>query len=237
VLDAEGVPFLATAGHSLGEFSSLVASGVITLREALDLVAVRGVAMQQASKENPGTMSELMGVSAQEASELCVEAANGDVLVVANYNMPTQVVISGSIPAIERAEALTLSDKRIRAVRLIVAGAFHSKLMQPAVLPIINELDKTEFRAPRFPIADNVSGELVDDPQVLRELLGRHVTSPVMWESCVRALGAFGITTFVEAGPGKVLSGFTKRILPSAKSFNVNSPEAIASIKSEFNIE
>ena len=133
VLEAEGTAFGGVAGHSLGEFAALVAADVIGLSDALDVVVVRGRAMQRAGEERPGTMTALLGVDAATAASLCDEARGDDVLVVANENSPVQVVISGSIPAIERAEAMA-KERKIRAVRLNVAGAFHSALMEPAIV-------------------------------------------------------------------------------------------------------
>jgi [acyl-carrier-protein] S-malonyltransferase len=225
VLEAEGVVFGGAAGHSLGEFAALVAADVIGLAEALDVVVIRGRAMQRAGEERPGTMTALLGVDAVQASALCDEVRDDAVLVVANENSPVQVVISGSIPAIERAETLA-KERKIRAIRLNVAGAFHSALMEPALAPIVERLASIEFRAPRFPIAENVAGALVDDPNELRELLGRHVVSTVRWESCVRALSDAGATVFVEAGPGDVLTKLAKRAAPEATAVAVGSPEA-----------
>ena len=131
VLEAEGVSVIGVAGHSLGEFAALVAAGAVSLGDALDLVVVRGAAMQRAGEERPGAMTALLGVGADDAAALCDEARGDDVLVVANENSPMQVVISGSVPAIERAEAIA-KERRVRAVRLPVAGAFHSPLMEPA---------------------------------------------------------------------------------------------------------
>jgi [acyl-carrier-protein] S-malonyltransferase len=227
VLDAEGVGFLGGAGHSLGEFAALVAAGVIGLADALDVVVIRGRAMQQAGEERPGTMTALLGVDTPQASALCDEARRDDVLVVANENSPVQVVLSGSAPAIERAEALA-KERKVRAVRLNVAGAFHSALMEPAVAPIVERLATIDFRAPRFAIAENVAGALVDDPDELRALLDRHVVSPVRWESCVRALSEGGATLFVEAGPGDVLTKLAKRVVPDATAIAVGSPAAAA---------
>ncbi len=229
ILDGLDIPCKAVAGHSLGQFSALVAAGVITLSEALNVVGIRGLAMQQAGKEQPGTMAALLRVNTEEARELCNAAADDDVLIVANENSPTQVVISGSIPAIERAEALA-HNRNIRAIRLNVAGAFHSVLMQPAVQPIIEALNKIELKEPRFPIAENVAGVLVNNTVNIRSLLERHVVSPVKWEASVRALGAIGITTFIEAGPGKALTGLTKRILTDVRLLNVDSPQAAVSV-------
>jgi len=224
VLEAEGVVPSGAAGHSLGEFSALVAAGALGLREAIEVVVVRGAAMQRAGEERPGTMTALLGAGTEEATAICDEAREGDVLLVANENSPAQVVISGSIPATERAEALA-KERKIRAVRLNVAGAFHSPLMEPAVSEIAERLDRATFSAPRFPVAENVAGELVSDPDELRSLLKRHVVSPVRWESCVRALADAGATSFLEAGPGDVLTKLMKRIVPGATARTVGSPD------------
>ncbi len=229
VLEAEGVGFGGAAGHSLGEFAALVAADVIGLTEALDIAVIRGRAMQRAGEQRPGTMSALLGVDTEQASALCDEVRGDDVLVVANENSPVQVVISGSIPAIERAEALA-KERKTRAVRLNVAGAFHSALMEPAVEPIVDRLASIDFRTPRFPIAENVAGALVDDPVELRSLLARHVVSPVRWESCVHALSDAGATTFVEAGPGDVLTRLAKRVVPEATAVAVGDPAAATAL-------
>jgi len=231
VLEAEGVSFMGAAGHSLGEFAALVASEATSLPEALGAVVIRGQAMQRAGEERPGTMTALLGAGAEAGSALCDEARGDDVLIVANENSPTQVVISGSIAAVERAENLA-KQRKIRAVRLNVAGAFHSPLMSAAVAPIAAELRRIEIRAPRFPIAENVSGTLVSDPDELRALLERHVVSPVRWGSCVQALAAAGAQTFVEAGPGDVLTKMAKRLIPGARAVAVGSPRAAAEVAS-----
>lgn len=227
VLEAEGVRFGAAAGHSLGEFAALVAAGVLDFHEAIDLVTVRGRAMQSASDERAGTMTALLGMSAADGAEICEVAGRGDVLAVANENAPKQVVLSGSVRAIERAEEAARSRKA-RAVRLSVAGAFHSPLMQPAVERMRDALSTTSFAEPRFPVVANVSGKLIGDPAALRDLLARHVVSPVRWERSMRTLAEAGFDTFVEAGPGDVLAKLVKRTLPGARSAAVGSPrEAI----------
>ncbi len=187
VLEDEGVSFVGVAGHSLGEFAALVAADATSLPEALGAVVVRGEAMQRAGEERPGTMTALLGMGTDDANALCDEARGDDVLLVANENSPAQVVISGNVAAIERAEQLAKARK-MRAIRLKVAGAFHSPLMASAVEPIVRELRRIDIRAPRFPIAENVSGTLVTDPDELRALLERHVVSPVRWEACAQAL-------------------------------------------------
>jgi [acyl-carrier-protein] S-malonyltransferase len=231
-LENEGVEFVAAAGHSLGEFAALVAAAVLDLEAALRIVTVRGRAMQAAGDERPGTMTALLGVGAENAAALCDEARGSDVLIVANENSPQQVVISGSVPAIERAETLA-AERRVRAVRLRVAGAFHSPLMETAVEPLGAAIDAAEFRAPRFPIATNVTGELVADPEEIRALLKRHVVSPVRWESCMRSLLAAGTEVFVEAGAGDVLTRLAKRVLPDARAVAVGSPSEASALAAE----
>jgi [acyl-carrier-protein] S-malonyltransferase len=224
VLEAEGVAPVGVAGHSLGQFAALVAADVVSLTDALDLVVARGAAMQRAGEERPGAMTALLGVGAGDATSLCDEVREGDELVVANENSPAQVVISGSVAAIERAETLA-KERRIRAVRLPVAGAFHSPLMEPARAAIDERIDAIVFAAPRCPVAENVAGALVSDPDELRSLLKRHVVSPVRWASSILALGGAGADAFLEAGPGDVLTKLMKRILPHAAALAVGSPE------------
>jgi [acyl-carrier-protein] S-malonyltransferase len=233
VLEAEGLAgIVGAAGHSLGEFSALVAAGVWPLGEALRVVVVRGEAMQRAGEARPGTMTALLGTGPDDAESLCEDARGDDVLLVANRNSPVQSVISGSVAAIERAEALA-ADRRIRSVRLSVAGAFHSPLMQPAVQPILDALASITFAAPAFPIAENVSGTLVTDPAELRTLLGRHVVSPVRWQEDARALVDTGAGTFLECGPGDVLTTMAKRVVPGSRAVAVGSPEAaVAAVSS-----
>jgi [acyl-carrier-protein] S-malonyltransferase len=225
VLESEGIRTLGVAGHSLGEFAALVAADAVTLPEALGLVVVRGEAMQRAGEERPGTMSALIGMGTEDAEALCDGARGYDILLVANQNSPAQVVISGTVAAIERAELLA-KERRVRAIRLNVAGAFHSPLMQPAVAPILEELRKVDIRAPRFPIAENVTGTLVTDAAELRTLLERHVVSPVRWEACAQALAAAGASTFLEAGPGEVLTKMAKRAVPGAEAIAIGGPAA-----------
>lgn len=226
MLEAEGLTgVVGVAGHSLGEYAALVAADVMTLTDALDVVVVRGVAMQRAGEDRPGTMAALLGVGADEAQALVDDARGDDVLVVANLNSPVQAVASGSVDAVYRLEKLA-KERKVRAVRLQVAGAFHSALMEPAVTTIDERLDTIEFRAPRFPVAENVTGTLLDDPVELRQAVGRQVVSPVKWEQCARALAGAGATTFLEAGTGDVLTKLQKRIDPAIRAVAVGSPDA-----------
>ncbi len=225
VLVAEGLDdIVGVAGHSLGEFAALVAADAIGLADALSLVVIRGSAMQRAGEERPGAMSALLGLGADDASTLCEDVRGEDVLVVANENSPAQTVASGSVAAIERLEAAA-KERKVRAIRLPVAGAFHSELMRPAVEPVREALDRIEVRDPTIPVAENVTGELVTDGGRLRQLLERQVVSPVRWETGIRALAAAGATTFLEAGAGDVLTKLMKRIEPSATARAVGSPD------------
>lgn len=231
-LEAAGMTFGGAAGHSLGEFAALVAAGVLGLGDAMRIVAVRGRAMQQASEAQPGTMTALLGVGIDDAAAVCDEARGDGVLLVANENSPQQSVISGTVPAIERAESLA-AERKIRAVRLNVAGAFHSRLMEPAVQPLSAAIDEAAFDAPAFPIASNVTGALVTDPDELRALAKRQVVSPVRWAACAQALQAAGADVFVEAGPEEVLTKLAKRVVPGARAAAVGSPEAAAALATE----
>jgi [acyl-carrier-protein] S-malonyltransferase len=231
VLQDEGATFSGAAGHSLGEFAALVATEVLDLTAAIEIVIVRGRAMQEAGERQPGTMTALLGVGPEDAAAMCDEVRGDDVLMVANENSPQQVVLSGSVPAIERAEALA-AERKIRAVRLKVAGAFHSPLMEPAVEPLSAAIDTFAFGPPRFPIANNVTGELVDDPEELRALLKRHVISPVRWARSARALQEAGADVFVEAGPGNVLTKLAKRVVPGARAVAVGTPEDATTVAS-----
>jgi [acyl-carrier-protein] S-malonyltransferase len=232
VLEAEGLSFVGAAGHSLGEFAALVAAGVLELSSALDIVVVRGREMQAAGEANPGTMTALLGVGTDDAAALCDEARGEDVLLVANENSPQQVVISGSVPAIERAEDLA-AERRVRAVRLKVAGAFHSPLMEPALPGLSEAIQRAAFSPPRMPVASNVTGALVEDPEELRALAKRHVVSPVRWERCAGALRSAGAEAFVEAGPGDVLTKLAKRVVPGSRAVAVGSPADAASAAAE----
>lgn len=228
VLQAEGLSPSAVAGHSLGEFAGLVAAGVLELRPALDAVLERATAMAEASVAREGTMTALMGMSADTAAEICAVAGRGDVLTVANENSPKQTVLSGSVEAIERAEELART-RGARPIRLRVAGAFHSPLMAPALDRVRAAIARLRFAEPMCPVVPNVSGRPTTQPAALRDLLSRHLLSPVRWERSLRAIAALGVTRLVEAGPGDVLSKLAKRTVPELEAVAVGTPaEALA---------
>lgn len=227
ILEDEGVEVAGAAGHSLGEFAALVAAGVLDLSSALSAVVARGRAMQVASREREGAMTALVGVGSDDAAEICAGAGDGDVLAVANENAPDQVVLSGAAPAIERAEAIARA-RGARAIRLDVAGAFHSPLMEPAVEPIRAALAALELHPPRLTFVANVTGTAVDDPAAIRELLARHVVSPVRWDASMRTFARLGFDAYVEAGPGRVLSRLLRRGTPGTRAVAVASADDAA---------
>jgi [acyl-carrier-protein] S-malonyltransferase len=200
-------------GLSLGEYTALHAAGVLGLADAVRLVRLRGVAMQEASEKVASGMTSVIGISPAEAAEVCAAATKGGgVCVVANLNSPGQVVLSGDKEALARAEAIAAERGFRRAVRLEVAGAFHSPLMEPARRKLEEAIATAEFRKARFPVIGNVDGNPATDPAVLRRNLVRQLTSPVLFEASLRRAIADGASKFVELSPGRVLCGLVKKI-------------------------
>ena len=232
VLREEGVPCHAAAGHSLGEYAALVAGGALDLKHGLQALAVRAKAMQEAAEQNLGAMTALIGMSVQEAWEVCEVAGRGDKLAVANENGPKQTVLSGSVAAIERAEEVART-RGAKAVRLQVAGAFHSPLMDSAVQPVREAISRINFHTPRFPVVPNASGKPTSQPLVLRDLLSRHLSSTVKWDASLRAMAEMGITHFIEAGPGDVLAKLARRAVPGAEVRTVGSPDEARAVGQE----
>ena len=203
------------AGHSLGEFSALVAAGALTFEDGLRLVYTRAMAMQKACEAQPSTMAAILGLEDAVVDALCAKIDG--VVVPANYNCPGQLVISGSIAAVEAAcEAAKAAGAR-RALLLPVGGAFHSPLMEPARAELAAAIHATVFHEPQCPIVQNVTAQPVTDPMEIKANLMAQLTGAVKWTQSVQAMGSFGIQTFVEVGPGKVLQGLVKKILPEAE--------------------
>ncbi len=226
VLRAEGVSVDVGAGHSLGEYAALVAAQAVDLEPGLAALAARAEAMGVASRENPGAMTALIGLSPEEAHEVCAIAGRGDILAVANENSPKQTVLSGSVPAIEKAEALART-RGAKAIRLNVAGAFHSPLMEPALATVREAISKVDFRQPAFTIVPNVSARPTQQPLELRDLLSRHLVSPVRWDATLKAMDGLGATVFIETGPGDVLSKLARRAVPGATVVATGSPDVV----------
>ncbi len=210
------------AGHSLGEFSALVACGALRFEDALLLVSARAQAMQAACETNPGTMAAVLGLPDEKVEEICQELVNSQfsilnsqlTVVAANFNCPGQVVISGEIEAVDAACVAMKEAGARRALRLPVGGAFHSPLMAPAAEDLKAAILKTEFRKPFCPIYQNVSAKAETEPEIIRENLLKQLTAPVRWTQSVQNMIADGATEFYEFGPGDVLKGLIRKINP-----------------------
>ena len=199
------------AGHSLGEFSALVACGALRFEDALLLVSARAQAMQSACEANPGTMAAVLSLPDEQVDEICKNQKDG-VVVAANFNCPGQVVISGEVDAVDAACIAMKEAGARRALRLPVGGAFHSPLMQPAAEALAEAINKTEFRKPFCPIYQNVSAQAETEPEIIRENLLKQLTAPVRWTQSVQQMIADGATEFYEFGPGDVLKGLIRKI-------------------------
>ena len=199
------------AGHSLGEFSALVASKALSFEDGLVLVYKRAMAMQKACEENPSTMAAILGIDDSKAEEIC-KSITDEVVVPANYNSPGQLVISGSLKGIEIAcEKLKAAGAK-RALPLKVGGAFHSPLMESARIELANAIDSTHFEKPICPIYQNVNAQSVTNPDIIKKNLISQLTSPVRWTQIMQNMIADGATTFIEVGPGTVLQGLVKKV-------------------------
>ena len=206
------------AGHSLGEFSALVAAGAISFEDGVKLVAARANAMQKACEANPGLMAAIIGLPDEKVEEVCAQiSAEGEVVVAANYNCPGQLVISGTVDAINKAcEALKVAGAK-RALPLKVGGAFHSPLMQPAKDELQAAIEQTVFSAPKCPVYQNVDGKPHTDAEEIKANLIAQLTSSVRWTSSVQNMIADGADDFTECGPGKALQGMIGRIDKNVK--------------------
>jgi [acyl-carrier-protein] S-malonyltransferase len=198
------------AGHSLGEFSSLVANKTLSFEDGLILVSKRAMAMQKACEKNPSTMAAILGLDDKIVEEVC--ALINEVVVPANYNSPGQIVISGSNEGIDKAIGILKEKGARRAIKLAVGGAFHSPLMEPARLELETAIKSTTFHTPKCPVYQNVNGKPSIEPLVIKTNLVSQLTSPVRWTQSVLNMIADGATSFVEVGPGCVLSGLIKKI-------------------------
>ena len=200
------------AGHSLGEYSALVAAGVLSFKDALKLVKMRGAAMQAAGEKNPGTMAAIIGMSAADVDELCRRVERDGVVRPANYNSPGQIVISGSKLGVAKAIELAKEMGARKAVPLVVGGAFHSPLMEPARDSLRDALETTGFRDARFPVYTNVTAKPETRAAELEKLLDLQLISPVRWQESVENMIQDGVERFYEVGPGRVLTGLVRRI-------------------------
>jgi len=211
-LAAGGALPTVMAGHSLGEYSALVAAGVIEFKDALPLVRFRAQAMQEAVPVGRGGMAVILGLSDDDVRAACAEGAQGEVVEAVNFNTPAQVVIAGHNGAVERACAAAKAKGAKRAQTLAVSAPFHSSLLKPASERLRGYLAGVHFRAPRIPLVNNVDVAVVDDVDGIKDALVRQAACPVRWVETVQRMATFGVTHVIECGPGKALAGMTKRI-------------------------
>jgi len=232
-----GNPPSVLAGHSLGEYSALVAAGVLSLAQAAPLVRFRAAAMQDAVAVGAGAMAAVLGMDAAKVIEGCAQAqasfniASGEVVEAVNFNDPSQTVIAGSKAAVEKAcEILKVMGAK-RALNLPVSAPFHSSLMKPAAEKLKEKLASITFAAPQIPVINNIDVMQEIDPERIRDALYRQAFGPVRWVECIQAIKAFGESTVIECGPGKVLAGMVKRIDPDMSGLPMFDPTSLAEAK------
>jgi [acyl-carrier-protein] S-malonyltransferase len=210
------------AGHSLGEYSALVAAGVLGFEDGLRLVRLRGESMQRAGEEHPGTMAAVLGITPEIIREVCMEASASGIVQPANFNSPAQIVVSGSVAGVRKAMEISKSRGAKLVKELVVSGAFHSPLMASAQEQLTKGLHRVEFRNARIPVYANVTAQHVQDGNEIKQLLLDQLTHPVRWEESVIAMAQNGAGSFIEVGPGKVLQGLVKRCVPSAAVYGID---------------
>lgn len=227
----------AVAGHSLGEYSALVAAGALTLTQAAPLVRFRAAAMQEAVPVGTGAMAAILGMDAALVKAGCAEvqaafaAGSGEVVEAVNFNDPAQTVIAGSKAAVEKACEVLKANGAKRALPLPVSAPFHSSLMKPAAERLREKLSQTTLLAPQIPLVNNIDVAVETDPERIRDALYRQAFGPVRWVECVQAIRARGIETLVECGPGKVLAGMVKRIDPALQGAAMYDPATLGEVK------
>jgi [acyl-carrier-protein] S-malonyltransferase len=232
-----GVAPAAVAGHSLGEYSALVASGVLTLSQAAPLVRFRAQAMQEAVPVGVGAMAAILGMEAAKVMAGCAEVTASfgsgslEVVEAVNFNDPAQTVIAGSKAAVEKACEVLKAQGAKRALPLPVSAPFHSSLMKPAAERLLQELASTVFLPPQIPLINNIDVAVETDADRIRDALYRQAFGPVRWVQCVQAIKARGLSTLVECGPGKVLAGMVKRIDPELTGLALLDPASLADVK------
>ena len=212
LLDSAGFHPDMVAGHSLGEYSALVAAGALQFQEAVELVKRRSELMQLAGSENPGTMAAVIGLDDDQVVQLCDQASHSAVVVAANFNAPGQVVVSGAHSAVDQLGKLAKEAGARKVVPLAVDGAFHSPLMAPAAEEMASVLNGATFHTPNIPVITNVTANPVTDPEQLRIQLVEQITQPVRWAESVERMRGMGLTNALEVGPGAVLQGLMRRI-------------------------
>jgi [acyl-carrier-protein] S-malonyltransferase len=222
------------AGHSLGEYTALVAAGALTFENAVRLVHLRGKAMQRAVSPGQGAMAAVMGGDAELVGRICRQASqDGEMAAPANFNAPGQIVVAGHAGAVERTKSLC-AGHGLKAIPLKVSAPFHCSLMAPAAKAVEEALRGLDVATPRFAVVSNVEAEANQDPSRIPALLVRQVDSPVLWEQSIRTLAARGVQQALELGPGKVLAGLVKRTQGNLRVLSVGDPGAVERAKGEF---
>jgi [acyl-carrier-protein] S-malonyltransferase len=226
--DAGGTEPAMMAGHSLGEYTALVAAGALAFRDALPLVRFRALAMQEAVPIGEGAMAAILGLEDDAVRVACGEAAQGQRVEPVNFNAPSQVVIAGHKSAVERAVAAAKAKGAKRAVMLPVSAPFHSSLLKPAGDRLASYLGSIQLSAPRIPVVNNVDVAMEKEPQRIKQALARQASNPVRWVEVVRRIAEAGISHVAECGPGKVLAGLTRRIDRSLQGYAITDPQSLA---------
>ena len=230
ILKEKGFTPDIVGGHSLGEYSALVAAGVLDFKDAVYVVHKRGEYMQEAVPLGEGAMAAILALPREEVVRICAEVNDtvGSVQAV-NFNCPGQIVIAGATKAVEVAAQKMKEAGAKRAVMLPVSAPFHSRLMEPAAKRLQEELNKIEVKNAQIPVVANITGEILTDGATIKAALVKQAAAPVLWEDCVATMVDFGVTRFVEVGPGKVLTGFTKKINKAMELANVEDESSLAS--------
>ncbi|MBT9138222.1 MAG: Malonyl CoA-acyl carrier protein transacylase [Syntrophomonadaceae bacterium] len=221
LLRNEGICPDIVAGHSLGEYTALVAAGSLSFPQALKLVRKRGEFMQEAAAHHPGAMLAIIGAEEKVINEALLQTRTAGTVRIANFNCPGQVVISGETSAIQQVRDLILKIGAKRAILLPISGAFHSPLMKVAQDKLRQEIIPFTINSPEIPVIANVTADYMSSPETIKELLVEQIASPVLWEDSIKKMAAEGVDTFIEAGPGRVLTGLVRRTIPTAKCLNV----------------
>ena len=229
-----GITPVAVAGHSLGEYSALVAAGGVTYREAVAIVQKRGRYMAEAVPPGTGLVAALLGLAAEVVREVCGEASTVGVVAAANFNSPGQVVIAGEKAAVERAIELAKAKGCTKSILLPVSVPVHTPLMQKAADRLAGDLAAITWSDLKIPLINNAEARAITKASDIQASLVRQLPSSVLWEDSVKAMAAMGVTTFVEIGPGTVLSGLIKRILPDAVTMNVHDPKSLEATRAAF---
>lgn len=221
------------AGHSLGEYTAAVVAGALSVEDGFELVSLRGRLMAEIQSRRPGAMAAVIGLTGEEVADLCVQAAGAGTVTLANLNSPTQIVVAGEEAAVEHLMVLCEEAGAARVVRLQVGAAFHSELMEPVQARMAEAMGGVAWRDPQVPLASNAFGRLVQTADEVREALVAQIASPVRWVDCVQALVEAGCTTYLELGPGRVLSGLVRQIAPGVDAVSAGSPEQLSTLLQE----